>query len=514
MRHQTPYPESFMAEPTQLRLVGNYGSAEQDTEAIAAALLTATTWFQTTYSRPDVFADMFIAPKLKKRMVAFAQAAERHPIFQGERDLASMEAEMETIRLPLPPGPSTPALPAPMAQDPPPRRPADRKGKAPIRTAPRPQPIKPVVAFQRPPPPINLATHPRKSFAATVRNTKGPVKTAAPTIQPAAAQSAAGPSRPETPRKRKSVPSFTAPGPTRRQVLVSFGKGLAPNLDVARLHTAVNQALSAAHAKVAVLSSGPAYDGYSLTTSQVANNKDLELIRGVVAPLLPTGLQYWVGLPTSTSFVKIVDVPYYSNLVNKVKTTVTEVKAAIAASPLAENFKYAADPRIVRNSDASTTAKVYINIWDSQAGTRAKGIIDKPILFGTCSCYVRAATANPGAPLCQRCWRWGHTIGGCKAPQLRCSHCAGPHESEAHRHACGLCKGNLKAKPPIPPTAADQPCPHPARCPNCREHHPATDRTCSFWRHRYDPQWINAKYSEVRVHRAHGRTNSNSRNIA
>jgi len=80
------------------------------------------------------------------------------------------------------------------------------------------------------------------------------------------------------------------------------------------------------------------------------------------------GLQYWVGLPTSTSFVKIIDVPYYSNLVNKVKTTIAEVKAAIAASPLTENFKYAAEPRTVRNSDASTTTKVYINIWDSQAG--------------------------------------------------------------------------------------------------------------------------------------------------
>jgi len=40
--------DSFMAEPTLLRLVGNYGVAEQDAEAIAAVLLTATTWFQTT----------------------------------------------------------------------------------------------------------------------------------------------------------------------------------------------------------------------------------------------------------------------------------------------------------------------------------------------------------------------------------------------------------------------------------------------------------------------------------
>jgi len=125
-------------------------------------------------------------------------AADRHPIFQAGIGLAEVEAEMDTIHLPATPGLPAPALPVPMVQDPPPACPVDRKGKAPVRMALRPQPIKPVVAFQRPPPPINLASHPHKSFAAAVRNTKGPVKAVAPVIQPAAAQSAAGPSRPKT----------------------------------------------------------------------------------------------------------------------------------------------------------------------------------------------------------------------------------------------------------------------------------------------------------------------------
>jgi len=76
MRHQTPYPEdTFMAKPTPLRLVGNYSLAEQNAEAIAAALLTATTWLQTMSRRPDVFIDIFIAPKMRRRITVFAQAA-------------------------------------------------------------------------------------------------------------------------------------------------------------------------------------------------------------------------------------------------------------------------------------------------------------------------------------------------------------------------------------------------------------------------------------------------------
>jgi len=111
MCHQTPYPKNnFMVEPTLLRLLGNYGVAEQNVEAIAAILLTATTWFQTMLHRPDVFEGMFIAPKLKKRIFQLAQVVDRHPIFQVDTGLAEVEAEMDTIYLPAAPGQYFPLL--------------------------------------------------------------------------------------------------------------------------------------------------------------------------------------------------------------------------------------------------------------------------------------------------------------------------------------------------------------------------------------------------------------------
>jgi len=160
MRHQTLYPNTFMAEPTSLRLVGNYGAAEQDSEAIAAALLTATVWFQTTQGRPDVFADTTLTSTMRRRIVQLAKAADRHLILHADGSLSQIKAELNNISLPPPPGPPMPALNAEMAPLPPQQHPVNRKGKAPVSTAPRPQLIKPVVAFQRPPPPINLASHP------------------------------------------------------------------------------------------------------------------------------------------------------------------------------------------------------------------------------------------------------------------------------------------------------------------------------------------------------------------
>ena len=63
---------------------------------------------------------------------------------------------------------------------------------------------------------------------------------------------------------------------------------------------------------------------------------------------------------------------------------------------------------------------------------------------------------------------------------------------------CGPCKGNPKAKPPVEPTAAGTPCPHKLRCVNCKGEHSAEDRKCPFWKKKFDREWIDAKYKEVR----------------
>ena len=63
---------------------------------------------------------------------------------------------------------------------------------------------------------------------------------------------------------------------------------------------------------------------------------------------------------------------------------------------------------------------------------------------------------------------------------------------------CGPCKGNPKAKPPVPLNTEIE-CPHKCRCPNCYGEHLVTDtRNCAFWKHKFDRNWIEAKYLEVR----------------
>ncbi|CAA7269302.1 unnamed protein product [Cyclocybe aegerita] len=98
-----------------------------------------------------------------------------------------------------------------------------------------------------------------------------------------------------------------------------------------------------------------------------------------------------------------------------------------------------------------------------------------------------------------RCWKWGHPTVACKAKQLSCPICSGPHEQKEHRQHAGCCKGNTKVKPPVLPTPHDQPCPHKGRCVNCHKDRAANSALCKFWAHRYEREWIMAEYRQLQM---------------
>ncbi|CAA7269047.1 unnamed protein product [Cyclocybe aegerita] len=196
-----------------------------------------------------------------------------------------------------------------------------------------------------------------------------------------------------------------------------------------------------------------AYDGLSLVTPAVASPSDLDVLRNFIHESLPTGTPFEVALPLSTYFIKILNVPYFDP--KGLKITQEALEKALRTSVHAEVFAYlSTKPRIDRNSAHSTSCTVYCNIWDSQQGTRAKKALGQPIFLAGRSCAIRPAARHTGVPLCQRCWKWGHPTVACKAKQLSCPICSGPHEQKEHRQHAGCCKGNTKAKPPVPPTPA------------------------------------------------------------
>ncbi|KAK1217798.1 hypothetical protein PQX77_019548, partial [Marasmius sp. AFHP31] len=161
-------------------------------------------------------------------------------------------------------------------------------------------------------------------------------------------------------RNTRATPSYTSSGPSRKQVLVSFPRGgEAPSLNLSLVTATVGAALRNRGRSLKVLSTKPAYDGWSISTSAVATTPEVEIIEARIRDMVPSEFKnsLWVGLPTSTSFLKVLDVPYYSTRGDRSPVTAEEVIEQFRSSPLREDLGcISGKPRVVHNSSKSTTA--------------------------------------------------------------------------------------------------------------------------------------------------------------
>ena len=80
-------------------------------------------------------------------------------------------------------------------------------------------------------------------------------------------------------------------------------------------------------------------------------------------------------LPQSKSYLKILGIPYNTNSGSSI--TCTQIKEVIKRVHLFNNVTLASSPHIIKASPKSDMAVIWIDIWDSQNGTKAKGQINR-----------------------------------------------------------------------------------------------------------------------------------------
>jgi hypothetical protein len=177
-----------------------------------------------------------------------------------------------------------------------------------------------------------------------------------------------------------------------------------------------------------------AYGGLTLLTNCIASQSEIDLIGSAVMQMLTLPMPAIAALPTSQSYLKIVDVPYFVGTNNPL--TSPFIKEAMGKSHLASLFTLANSPRVMQNSWKSDTATVWFNILNSQLGATAKHLVGSSFQFGSLSCFIHAARAHPSTPLCQPCWCWGHST---KACCLQAPCCSGPHAEANHHSLAGCC---------------------------------------------------------------------------
>ena len=107
-------------------------------------------------------------------------------------------------------------------------------------------------------------------------------------------------------------------------------------------------------------------------------------------------------LPQLKSYLKILGVLYYGNNFSAPINN-TLVKDILSKTPMFSDITLAAHPRVIKVSKNSDISVIWVDIWDSQNGTKAKTLINRSFNFGRHIATVKGTSMNPGVSQCHNC---------------------------------------------------------------------------------------------------------------
>ena len=129
---------------------------------------------------------------------------------------------------------------------------------------------------------------------------------------------------------------------------------------------------------------------------------------------------------------------------------------------------------------------IWIDIWDVQSRSRAKGLINQCFNVRRYIVMIREANMNPGVPQCKNCWKWEHTMFSCRIQGSKYIKYNRLHKSDNHPEFSWCCKANNKLNPPHLETKKGKLCLHSFKCPNCQGDHQVDSNLCPFWKNRFN----------------------------
>jgi len=129
-----------------------------------------------------------------------------------------------------------------------------------------------------------------------------------------------------------------------------------------------------------------------ISTNNVVSPSDLQEIEKYIKSSLANNSDKIssLRLPQSKFYLKIVGISY----VNKQSNLY-----------IFNNIALASRLRIIKFSLKSDMAIIWINIWDTQNGSKAKSIINQHFNVGSFITMVCGVNMNPSVPQCKNCWK-------------------------------------------------------------------------------------------------------------
>jgi len=236
------------------------------------------------------------------------------------------------------------------------------------------------------------------------------------------------------PKGKKKI-SITTKGPSRKQaIILLLGQHLNSIMSNAGLHVnSINGLLKGIKSTLRAEFIRPTTESIIITTNNVPAPSDLLVIERYIKSIEGIGLNEVAAprLPQSKSYLKIIGIPYLQP--SGLAITSEDIANYLKNSDLFEGTTLAAKPCVIKTSLKSDMAIIWVDIWDSQNGSKAKTLINHSFNFGRYIATFRGTSMNLGVPQCHNCWKWGHTTFSCKVHCSKCQKCGGPYKIKNHR---------------------------------------------------------------------------------
>ena len=165
-----------------------------------------------------------------------------------------------------------------------------------------------------------------------------------------------------------------------------------------------------------------------ITTNNITSFLDLQAMEKYVKSTvcIETNHVESPRLLQSKSYLEIIGIPYLSEHTNSCITS-NDVKKILKSNYIFNNSMLISKPRIIKVSPKSDMSIIWINLWDTQSGSKAKCLINRRFNVENFITTIRSTNINPGVLQCKNCWKWGHSANVCRIQDIKCIKCNSPH---------------------------------------------------------------------------------------
>jgi len=145
--------------------------------------------------------------------------------------------------------------------------------------------------------------------------------------------------------------------------------------------------------------------------------------------------------------LKIIGIPYLLESTNT-PIIIDVVETIIRNNHIRNNIVVTSRPRIIKVSLKLDIVIIWLDIWNVQSRSKAKGLINRCFNIKNYIATIQDANMNPGIPQYKNCWKWEHITFSCQAQGSKCIKYNSPHKTKYHQQFTWYYKTNFKTNPP------------------------------------------------------------------